>query len=197
MCITVWYCTGNWEILQVGFIICSTLSCDVEKRHGLIPKISFPTDKLQQDSLKPHSVKDNLLRMNTCMMLSAILMQFPELMKGLRKGLIYQIAIYRSPRQWVVSKKSHLIFPRLGFFLSPIFAHHRLTPPTWWEHYYGKQKTGDTLCWNGCWRRPGMCVWRVEWVTEEVRFICGPRHFRRQFQGQAGSGEICLAACSQ
>lgn len=55
--------------------MCSTLSCDMEKRHGIIPKISFPTDKLQQAGWKLHSVKDNLLRMNTCMMLSEILMQ--------------------------------------------------------------------------------------------------------------------------
>lgn len=75
----------------------STLSCDMEKRHGIIPKISFPTDKLQQAGLKLHSVKDNLLRMNTCVMLSAILMQLPALMTSLRK-LFYQITICRSAR---------------------------------------------------------------------------------------------------
>lgn len=53
----------------------STSSCDMEKRHEIIPKISFPTDKLQQAGWKLRSVKDNLLRMNTCMMLSEILMQ--------------------------------------------------------------------------------------------------------------------------
>lgn len=114
----------------MGFIICSTLSCDVEKRHGLIPRISFPTDKVQQDSLKPRSVKDNLLRMNTCMMLSVILMQFPELIKALRKGLIYQIAIYRSARQWVVSKKKSSHFPQAGLFLQ----RHICSPQTHSSH---------------------------------------------------------------
>lgn len=47
----------------------------MERRHGIIPKISFPTDKLQQAGWELHSVKDNLLRRNTCMMLLEILMQ--------------------------------------------------------------------------------------------------------------------------
>lgn len=94
----------------MGFITCSTLSCDMEKRHGIIPKISFPTDKLQREGLKLHSVKDNLLRMNTCMMLSAILMQLPDLMTGLRKGL-YQATICRSASEPVASKQRLLTFP--------------------------------------------------------------------------------------
>lgn len=47
----------------------------MEKRQEIIPKISFPTDKLQQAGWKLRRVKDNLLRMNTCMILSEILMQ--------------------------------------------------------------------------------------------------------------------------
>lgn len=90
--------------------MCSTLSCDMEKRHGIIPKISFPTDKLQQAGLKLRSMKDNLLRMNTCVMLSAILMQLPDVMTGLMKGL-YQITIGRSTRKPIVSKQSHFSFP--------------------------------------------------------------------------------------
>lgn len=65
----------NGEILRAGSITCSTLSCDTEKRHGIIPRISFPTDKLQQAGWQLCSVKNNLLRMNTCVMLSEILMQ--------------------------------------------------------------------------------------------------------------------------
>lgn len=88
----------------------STLSCDMEKRHGIVPKIFFPTDKLQQAGLKLHSVKDNLLRMNMCTMLSAILMPLPDLMTGLRKWL-YRITICRGTRELVPSKQSCLAIP--------------------------------------------------------------------------------------
>ena len=67
--------------------------------------------------MKLRSLKDNLLRMNTCMMISAILMQLPDLTMGLRKGF-YQITMCRSTRELVASKQSHLTFPPGWAFLS-------------------------------------------------------------------------------
>lgn len=108
-------------------------SLSVARDVELVPKTSLPADKLQQEDLKLHSVKDNLLRMNMCMMLSALLTQLPELKGGLTKGLIHQVTFYRSTKHWVDSEPSHVFPPRLGFSLSPRVPSSHVVAVSAWE----------------------------------------------------------------